>query len=299
MSFVQRALGFTFQLGTSTFGSSGANTLTTPPGLWANVRITKHGVPSMNQADISIFGLQLSTMNQLSRVGILPTAVYNNIVTVTAGDANGSMPIAFAGGIKEAWPDFSSSTEGILRISAFTTLLAQMQPVTPLSYAGSTDVATVMGQLAQAMGYTLENNGVSVQVQDPYLPLTARLQAMALADMAGIYLVFDDDNGIMAILPKTSSRQTTAPIISPMEDMVGYPTYVGPAEINLKCEYNNQIRFMGNVVVQNSIVTGSNGTGGANGTWRVVGLEHDLSTRPDGPWFSNIRGNLPLASMTS
>jgi hypothetical protein len=41
---------------------------------------------------------------------------------------------------------------------------------------------------------------------------------------------------------------------------------------------------MGNINVQDSIVKG------ANATWRVNGLEHDLSTRPDGPWFSTIRG---------
>ena len=285
MTFVQRALSFSFQLGTGSFGGSGSNTVTPPAGLWANVHIVKNGVPSMNRAEISIYGMQLSVMNQLSRIGLLPTAVRNNIVTVMAGEAGGNMALAFSGGIKECWPDFSSPTEAVLRVSAFTGLLAQMKPVAPLSFSGPTDVATVMGQLAQQMGFTLQNNGVSVQVRDPYLPGTARAQALALADAAGIYVVFDDDNGIMAILPKTGSRSGTAPTISPTEDMSGYPTYVGPGQIGLRCEYNNQLRFLGNVIVQNSQVTG------ANGAWRVTGLEHDLSTRPDGPWFSTVRGN--------
>lgn len=288
MSFVQRALGFKFILGTGTAGGTGSQTITAPSGLWATVNIKKGGTPSMNEADISIFGLQLDTMNQLSRIGVLPTAVRNNIVSVTAGDVGGNMALAFEGGIKESWPDFSSSTDGILRINAFTGLLAQMKPVAPVSYAGSTDVGTVMGQLAKTMGYTLENNSVSVKVQDPYLPGTAREQALALAEAADIYVTFDDDNGVMAILPKTGSRKGTAPTISPQEDMNGYPTYVGPGQIGLESEYNNQLRFLGDVNVKNSIIKG------ANGTWRITSLVHELSTFPDGPWFSKITGNSSL-----
>jgi hypothetical protein len=285
VTFVKRALSFKFQLGTGSFGGTGANTVDTPPGLWATAQIQKNGTPSMNRANIRIFGLSLSIMNQLSRIGVKPTAVRNNIVTVSAGELGGNMALAFAGGIQECWPDFSNPTEAVLNVSAFTGLLAQMKTALPTSFNGSTEVATIMGQLAKQMGYTLENNGVSTQVSNPYLPGTTRAQALALADAAGIYVVFDDDNGVMAILPKTSARGGAAPVISPTGDMVGCPTYVGPGQIALTDEYNPNLRFMGNVIVQNSIV------GGANGTWRITSLAHDLSTMPNGPWFSHIQGN--------
>jgi hypothetical protein len=285
LSFVQRALGFTFTLGKGSFGNSGVNTITAPSGLWATAQIQKNGTPSMNRANIQIKGLSLSIMNEISTIGILPTAVRKNVITVTAGDAGGNMAPAFAGYIKQAWPDFSSPTEAVLNVEAFTGLLAQMKPVLPTSFNGSTSVATIMGQLAKQMGYTLENNGVSGQLTNPYLPGTARAQALAAADAAGIYVVFDDDNGVMAILPKTSARGGAAPVISPTEEMVGYPTYVGPGQIALTTEYNSQIRFMGNVNVQNSVIKS------ANGTWRVTSLYHDLSTEPDGPWFSHVKGN--------
>ena len=89
----------------------------------------------------------------------------------------------------------------------------------------------------------------------------------------------------MAILPKTSARGGVAPVISPAEEMVGYPTYVGPGQLALTTEYNPQIRFLGNVIVQSSVF------GLANGTWRVTSLEHDLSTMADGPWFSHVQAN--------
>ena len=56
-------------------------------------------------------------MNSLSRIGLVPTAVSNNIMTVMAGEVGGNMSLVFAGGIKYCWPDFTTSTEGILRVS--------------------------------------------------------------------------------------------------------------------------------------------------------------------------------------
>lgn len=294
MTFVKRQLSFQVQLGQGSFGNSGFNTQMIPAGLWASARINKVGAPAYNSADIEILGLPLSTMNDLSRVGLQPAAVRNNIITVFAGDEGAQPAKVFAGVIMEAWPDFSVETEGIMKISANTGLLAQMQTAQPISYTGTTDVATIMGTLAQQMGYTLENNGVSVQLSNPYKAGTAREQALAIAADANIYVYFEDDLGIMAIVPKNGSRNTLVPTLDAaagVGTMVGYPSYVGPGLLDFTCEYNPQLRFLGNVTIQNSILTGAGGTAGANGTWRIISLMHDLSTHPNGPWFSRVRGN--------
>ena len=298
MSFVKRNLGFTFQFGLGTNGAGGYDTITLPDGLWATVKITQQGGPAFNEANIRIFGMQQSTMNRLSRIGLQPAAMRNNIVTVTAGELGGNMPIAFVGGIKEAFPDFSNPTEAAMTISADTGTLDALKPCLPTSYAGSTNVVDIMQSLAKQMGYTLENNGVTGQLTDPYLPGSARDQAVAAAAQAGIYVYFENTNGVMSIVPMDSSRNTTAPTISPNQEMVGYPAYVGPGMISLKTEYNQNIKVLGNIVVKDSIVNssgsgrGANTSNGANGTWRVMQLAHDLSTLPDGPWFTEI----PLAT---
>jgi hypothetical protein len=294
MAFVKRALGFTFSLGQGSYGEGSYQTVTVPSGLWARVVIEKTSAPAYNRADIEIFGLPQSFMNQVSRIGLQPTAVRRNIISVFAGEAGGSMPLAFCGGIKECWPDFSTPTEAVLNIEAKTSLLASMKPIAPLSYKGTVDVVTIMGNLAKQMGYTLENNGVSVQLSNPYLPGTARDQAIAAASAADIYVYFEDDNGIMALVPKNGARNTLAPTISPQTGLVGYPVFAGPGYITLTTEYNPGLRFLGNVVVENSIV------GNVNGTWRVNNLRHELDTRPDGPWFSKLRAsNLPFSSTSS
>jgi hypothetical protein len=286
MAFVQRALSFKFQLGTGSFGDAGGASTKTVSNVRASVRIEKAGAPSMNRASMRIWGLTASTMNQLSRIGVMPNAPRNNIVTVTAGDSGGNMSLAFAGVITDAWPDFSNVPEASLNVAAFTGLLAQMKPIAPSSYPGATDVADIMKDLAGKMGYTIENNGVSVILSSPYLPGTARMQALAAADAADIFVAFDDDNGVMAILPKRGARKGTAPTLDPTNGtLIGYPSYIGPGQIGLRCLYNPAIRWMGNVNVQNSVVSG------ANGTWRVTGLAHNLESQiPDGAWFSEILG---------
>jgi hypothetical protein len=289
MSFVKRALDFKFQLGKGTFGESGFDTVMAPSGLWAHVQIQKNGTPSMNRANIKIFGLSKSIMNRLSSIGVLPNATRFNIVTVMAGNVGGAMATVFAGNMLAASPDFSVPTEASLNIEAFTGSVANMKPVAATSFNGSVDVATIMETLAKQMGYTFENNGVSVQLSNPYLPGTARSQALSAAEAAGIYVVFDDDNGIMAILPKDGVRGGGVPVISPETGMVGYPSYINPAVIGLRTEYNPNIRFMGPVTVKNSV------NENANGNWRVTNLFHDLSTQPDGPWFTEMQGNAFLA----
>jgi hypothetical protein len=286
---VERALDFKISLGKGSFGESGADTVDLK-GHRATAVIAKNGTPSMNSAIIRIFGMTLSKMNQLSRIGTLPTAFRDNTVTVSAGTKGGNdMALVFAGGIQEAWADFQAAPEVGFNIVAHTGLLAQMKKAMPSSYPGNTDVAVIMGQLAKQMGYTFENNGVAVQLRDPYLPGTARVQAIAAADAAGVYLVFDDDKHVMAILPKDGSRGGSVPEISSETGMVGYPMYVGPGQLGLKTEYNPAIRFLGKILVKSSIEP-------ANGEWVVNRLSHDLSSEePSGPWFTNIQGNLALA----
>lgn len=292
MAFVKRSLGFTFELGKGSFGGNGFDTVEVPSGLWASAAIDRNGSPAYNSADIQIAGLPLSLMNQLSRVGLQAAAIRNNVVTVRAGDEGdaGDLATVFRGVIQEAWPDFSNPAEPVFSVNANTGLLAALKPAKPASYTGSTDVATIMGTLAEQMGYTLENNGVSVKVSSPYLAGSARNQALSIAEAAGIYVYFEDDGGVMAICPKDGARNSFAPTISPETGMIGYPAYVGPGMIALETEYNPQLRFLGNVAVENSIITG------ANGTWRVIDLKHRLSTRPDGPWFSSVRANNLVAT---
>ncbi len=255
--------------------------------------IAKNGVPAMNTADIRIYGLDPSLMNSLTNIGVTP-AINNNIVRVLAGTDPSALSLAYAGVIAYAWADLEPQPETAFNITAMTSYLDAVKPVPSKSFPGPTDVAVIMGQLANEMGYTLENDGVKgIILSSPYFPGTARQQAISAATAAGILVVFDDENEIMAILPKDGSRTAFGiPLIAPPPDgtMIGYPSYVGPGQIRVRSQYNPNVRFMGNVQIQSSITA-------AAGLWRVTQLTHNLSTQlPNGDWATEIIGNRLLAS---
>jgi hypothetical protein len=116
-----------------------------------------------------------------------------------------------------------------------------MKPVQASSYAGPTDVAVIMADLAKQMGYTFENNGVSVILASPYFWGTERQQAISAATAADIFLVLDNENGIMAIVPKSGARGTPVPVISAATGMVGYPVYTGPGTITANGDWFTDI----------------------------------------------------------
>lgn len=259
--------------------------------------IDKSGVPAMNKAQIRIYGLDASVMNQLSTVGLEPTFTKKNIVTITAGASSDNMSLVFSGVIQYAWPDFEGSPEVAFNITALTGLLQALTPILPSSYPGPTDVVSIMTDLAKQMGYAFENNGVSgIILSSPYLPGTARSQALEAAAAAGIFVVFDDDptgaaSGTLAIFPQKGSRNTPVPVISPTDGLDNYPYYIGPAQIGVRTLFNPAIRFGGNIRIKDSV------NKGANGLWRVVQLTHSLSAQyPDGEWFTEVIGNSQLAN---
>ena len=161
-----------------------------------------------------------------------------------------------------------------------------MKPVQASSYEGPTDVAVIMASLAKQMGYTFENNGVSVILASPYFWGTARQQALSAADAANIFVVFDNENGILAIVPKNGVRGSLVPVISAATGMVGYPVYSGPGTVNVKSLYNPTVQFLGKIQVDSIVKP-------ASGIWRVSKLSHSLEAQtPNGDWFTDIVGDL-------
>jgi hypothetical protein len=168
MSFVQRLLSFTFQLGEGQFGNSGFDTVTID-GLRASARIIKAGGPSMGTAEADLFGMTKSQMNKLSTLGMVATLQRRNVITINAGDAEAGMSTVFRGTITGAWADFTGAPDVVFHVDEHIGGIEAMVPIAPTSFKGGADVATIMAGLATQMGLNFENNGVSVQLSNPYL----------------------------------------------------------------------------------------------------------------------------------
>lgn len=290
MSFNERLLSFKIQLATGNFAgsSSGQTTIATSSantatigGVRASARIQKAGTPSLGTAHIQIFGLPLTMTNQLSTLGLTVNLVPRNVITVLAGTNDNDMSTVFQGTITQAWSEFRDAPEVPFNIEAHTLGTESIQSITPQSFTGSSDVATIMGNLAKQANCSFENNGVSAKLANPYLYGSVRDQAQQCADAANVNWTVDD--GVLAIWPNNGSRQGDTPIIAPPPQgtMVGYPSFTAYG-IHLKNEYDPRFKFGSKVRVRSSLQR-------ASGEWTIITLDHDLSTMmPGGEWFSEI-----------
>jgi hypothetical protein len=280
MSFTRKRIDVTLTLGTGQFGDSGSNSVTLS-GLRVQTIVQAAAGEAMPATQTRIFGVPLDMMCQLTQVGLINSAVrFNNSILIAAGDDETGLTTIYDGTIKESWADLSGQPAAALNVIGVAGLAASLKPVGALSFQGATDVATIMEGLAETMGFTFENNGVAVQLSNPYFPGTALAQARACARAADIYMIID--RGVLAIWPKNGARTGgDVPLISDPTGKVGYPTFSSNG-LGLVTLFNGLLKPGGLVQVQSALTP-------ACGTWKLTEASHTLeSETPNGQWFTRI-----------
>ena len=276
----KKQLRFVVTLGTGKFGSSNNDQITLQ-GFRAIADIDKAGGMMMGTLRAKIFGVKQVDMNSVTTLQWKPGTLIPNTVEVFAIDG-AAETLVFAGNIVNAWADYQSMPDVYLHIQAQSAFFNALKAIPPRSFKGRVDVASVMAQIARDLGYTFENNGVTTQLTDVYLPNTGMEQAKDLARAAGCDLYLDDK--ILAITPPNVPRKVIIPLISPASGLVGYPTFDGVG-VNFQTLFNPAVTFGGSVKLETDVQQ-------AAGEWVVTSVGHRLeSEKPGGAWFSTIRGN--------
>lgn len=286
MTFARRELRVTFRrAGDKTFTESGTNQVTLSNHRMS-CEVVNAGVPSGQTANLAIYGVSLSTMNDLATLGMVIQFIPRNTLIVEAGDLGGSMSKIFEGTILNAWMDAAASPDVSLRVDALAGADAATRPVPPSSFQGTADVATVMQNLASQMGVDFENNGVTEKLSNCYFPGTLKEQAYACANHAGIGV--DLSNGKLSIWKRNGDRGSSNVVLSPKDGtLIGYPAFIAQGII-LKTLFNKDIQFMKTLKVKDSQLTA------ANGEWRVTNIAHSLAAQmPHGSWYSTLRAVNP------
>jgi hypothetical protein len=305
-SFTQKLLNFAVTLDPTANGQPNSfaelNGLPTSgtfniSGARARCRITNAGAPAGGMADITIYGLSLSLMNQLATLGVVVDSVSKNQIIVSAGasslpDASsanaaqtpaGGFPVVFGGTIWFAYGDYSNMPETPIRIIAQAGLINAVKSAAPASYTGPTSIVSIMESFAQQLGVPLENNGVDGTLASPYFPGTVLQQVYQAAEHANIRALLVDGGTKLAIMPKNGSRTslTNIPLISKNSGMVGSPSFAQNGWLVVKMVYNPDVAFLGNIQVESAVVPQ------ANKTWTVFKLDLALDTLlPDGDWMA-------------
>lgn len=272
----ERKIQTVFKYGTGEKGD-GPPDETTLRGMRTSAHVSIMGGWGQAVCSARIYGMSLSLMNTLSRVGPLAMWYRNNTITLSAGDDEIGLAQIFQGTVTSAWPDFNNAPEVGFWIEASAGTLDQLKPTEPISYPGTADAAVMLQNICAKMdGVRFENNGVSVILPPTYKTGDLRSQAASIVKDAGIEWN-GIENGVMAIWPKGGSRKGSIVKIDKSSGMIGYPSYTSWGII-VKTIFNPTLSF-GRMVEVESILTP------ANGQYQIVQLDHVVDALvPGGAW---------------
>lgn len=299
MTFSQHQIDVTFSIASGNFqgggnnyggaSSAGSNAIAsgnnpTFSGLRVSARIENAGLEVGQNASISIWGLPLALMNQVTVIGGVFGAIGKNTVTLTAGDAVNGKQLTFIGAIMSAYVDAQSQPQVCLRVEASATAQLNAKNSPPTSVKGATDISSIGPQLAQQAGLAWEGNGVSVKLRNPYFPNSIGNQIREAARTCG--LMHSVDCGTLAMWDPNKGRTSLGTVVmSPQTGMVGYPAF-NQASIVIRSIFNPKIKNGTILNVQSSLTP-------ACGNWNVYSVTHEIESQmPKGKWFSTIEANL-------
>lgn len=306
MTFVRRRIDIKFQLGQGDFGEGGFDTIELK-GLRASVEISTSGDINMASCSLRVWGVSLKIMNALSILGVNRTTGRRNTVIISAGDDNSGVAVIFIGTISEAWIAAQGSPEVSFNVSALAGYFYALKPVAPVSFKGTVDAALVVRSIALQMrpegapadgpaltGLRVQNDGVSVQIDNPYLHGTSLAQLNDIAVQGNFNLIIE--NNVVFIWPGGGARGQDIPLINKDTGLVGYPdrTQTG---IRLTTLFNPNLKFGQKIQVQSQITIANRHTMEATsdtpallaGYWSPNSVSHELESElPGGKWFTTI-----------
>jgi len=320
MAFTQKLIDLTIQLaqapGTNqapTFSGTGGNQVTLSNSR-VSVRIRNAGSGTQNQAQVRIYGLAPSLMNELATLGVAFNIVPKNTITIMAGDTY-PLSTVFVGTIWAAYGNYDEAPDVPFTFECTAGVAQLTANAAPTSFTQATSAADVMQSIAQKMGLNFENNNVNAMLRSgggggPYFKGSLWQQARMCAEAGNFYWgVF---NGVtLAIWPKGGFRSAPpTPVIAPppLGEMIGYPAFTQSGLI-VRSVFNPQIVFGGQIQVQSSLLSGiasaqqgiaaqqiSNlKVGGTfapykfatDGIWAVNKVDMDLDSQvPGGQWMT-------------
>lgn len=282
MSFVKRAIELRFDYGTGPQGQGAPKTVELT-GHRVSVHVDESGGLGMGMAQVRIWGMSLSLMNELSTLGQSITLLRKNFITIKAGNVGGVLAQIFQGTIIAAWADMSTAPEVCFNVTAGAGAFEAVQPTAISTYQDSVKAEVLLEDLAGRAGLAFENNGATAVLGGgPYFIGSPRDQIMKVLEHTKPVISGIISNGVLAIWPANGYRAGTVPVVSPETGMVGYPSYTATGII-VTTLFNPAVRFGALVEIVSSVTP-------ACGNWYVYKLIHDIEAElPSGRWFTQMQ----------
>ena len=279
--YKKRAITFSIALGTGGMGLGSGSEITVE-GLRVLASFTAYNGLSQPQFHMSVFGMPLDMINELTTIGVHFTERRKNKLTVKAGEQDGDMPIVFQGIITAAYGDFQAAPDVVFNVIALSSAIDSAEIATPLVYPEETAAADIIGTIAGNMELNLEMNGVDTMLKNRAYNGSNLSQLQQIC--TELHLEYSIDRGTLAVWKIGEGKRNGVFDISPDTGMVGYPQF--------NSNYLMVETLLAPDIVCGSIINVTSEITPANGQWQVVHVTHDFeSEMPNGQWFTRIEAS--------
>lgn len=252
-------------------------------GFAMEATVAKTGGTEFAKANLTIYGLSVETMAQLTWCTFKPLSRGYNLLQIEAGEQGSRLSLIFRGEITSSYADLNGASPA-LKIEAQTGSYPILIPEAPIAIQGQQSVEQFVRQEAAAAGYEIENHGVDAQLKDCVISGDPITKIRSVADAAGADVLFDDGKVVLVPRDKPRKAEGGIPVISAETGMIGYPTFTSQG-LQVRSFFRPDLTIGAEVRVESIVPQ-------ATGVWKITQLSHELSANNPGraAWRTNFSG---------
>lgn len=207
---------------------------------------------------------------------------------------DGQGKLIYRGYLTNAVANMGAMPDPFLSIQSNSLTPIQLLKADVISYKGSVPTVTIVKQIADAIGYTLEDSGVNTVLVNPYLTGNYIDQLDKMAKYGGDFSYILEGK-TLAIWPKGRYRQRSDKsyeTINKSRGMIGVPGF-NRSGVTVKTIFRENLHFGDKIQVESASLPN------ATGLYAIRAISHHLSSElPDGPWESNIEATFMVDDNT-
>lgn len=197
---------------------------------------------------------------------------------------DGQGKLIYRGYLTNAVANIGAMPDPFLSIQSNSLLPIQLLKAEVISYRGSVPTITVIKQIADAIGYTLEDSGVNTVMVNPYLTGNYIDQLDKMARYGGdfSYLL---EGKTLAVWPKGGYRKRSDARYFKVNKRVGMISVTGfnRSGVTVKTIFNAGLHFGDKIEIESESLPN------ATGLYAIQAISHHLSSElPEGLWESHI-----------
>jgi hypothetical protein len=248
-------------------------------GLATNVDIQKNGQPDKHTAKVSIAGIKLEDMEQMTFLAFRPLQKRKNKILIEAGNQGEELSMVFKGDIVSSFPEFSNAPDVTFEIEAITAGWSYQIADSPTSVDGEAAAADLVQQFAKEAGFAFINNGITSLVRNTTYNGSPVQKAQQVAQEINAELLIDDDT---FTLQPWGLPRGDAVLLNPSCGLIGYPSFTSEG-VSARCFFDPKLQLGGQVKIESIVPK-------ASGYWKITRLSHSLSAYVSGggEWSSSF-----------